>query len=54
MQSQRSCITDFGNGVKIIMNENTYIKLEINTTEKLEERINNLLRLISSPDTSFN
>ena len=42
MQSQRSCITDFGNGVNIIMNENTYIKLKINPTENLEHRINEL------------
>ena len=35
MQSQRSCITDFGNGVNIIMSENTYMKLK-NPTENLE------------------
>ena len=33
----------FGNGVEIIMNENTYIKLKINPTENLEHRINELL-----------
>ena len=50
MQSQRSCITDFGtallpsgNGVNIIVNENTYIKLKINPTENLENRINELI-----------
>ena len=43
MQSQRSCITDFGNGVNIIMNENTYIKLKVNPTENLEHNINELL-----------
>ena len=43
MQSQRSCITDFGNGVNIIMNENTYIKLKVNPTENLENRINELI-----------
>ena len=43
MQSQRSCITDFGNGVDKIMNENTYIKLKINPTENLEHKINELL-----------
>ena len=49
MQSQRSCITDFGNGVNtegalhIIVNENTYIKLKIDPTENLEYLINDLL-----------
>ena len=50
MQSQRSCITDFGtallpsgNGVNIIVNENTYIKLKINPTKNLENRINELI-----------
>ena len=43
MQSQRSCITDFCNGVNIIMNENTFIKLKINPTENLENRINELI-----------
>ena len=43
MQSQRSCITDFGNGVNIIMNENTYIKLKVYPTENLEHNINELL-----------
>ena len=43
MQSQRSCITDFDNGVNIIMNENTYIKLKVNPTENLEHDINELL-----------
>ena len=33
----------FGNGVEIIMNENTYIKLKINPTENLEQRIIELL-----------
>ena len=43
MQSQRSCITDFGTGVNIIMSENTYIKLKVNPTENLEHDINELL-----------
>ena len=50
MQSQQSCITDFGtallpsgNGVNIIVNENTYIKLKINPTENLENRIKELI-----------
>ena len=43
MQSQRNCITDFGNGVNIIMNENTYIKLKVYPTENLEHNINELL-----------
>ena len=50
IQSQRSCITDFGtallpsgNGVNIIVNENTYIKLKVNPTENLEHNINELL-----------
>ena len=49
IQSQRSCITDFGtallpsgNGVTIIVNENTYIKLKVNPTENLEHNINEL------------
>ena len=34
---------NFGNGVEIIMNENTYIKLKINPTSNLEDHINELL-----------
>ena len=50
MQCQRSCITDFdtallpsGNGVNIIVNENTYNKLKINPTSNLEDHINEIL-----------
>ena len=50
MQSHRSCITDFGTallpsgiGVNIIVNENTYIKLKVNPTENLENRIKELI-----------
>ena len=43
----------FDKNVELIMNERTYIKLEI-TTENLEEQINSLLRTNFSPDTSFN
>ena len=43
METQRSCFTDFGNGVNIIMNENTYIKLKVNPTENLEHNIKELL-----------
>ena len=32
-----------GNGVNIIMSENTYMKLKINPTENLEHNINELL-----------
>ena len=34
----------FGNGVKVIVNEEKYVKLKINPTENLEEQNNNLLR----------
>ena len=34
---------NFGNGVEIIMNENTYIKLKINPTSNFEDHINELL-----------
>ena len=34
---------NFGNGVEIIMNENTYIKLKVNPTENLEHNIKELL-----------
>ena len=43
MQSTFGIQNTFGNGIKIIMNENTYIKLKINPTENLEHRINELL-----------
>ena len=33
---QRENMQNFGNGVEIIMNENTYIKLKVNPTENLE------------------
>ena len=34
---------NFGNGVEIIMNKNTYIKLKINPTSNLEDHINEIL-----------
>ena len=40
---QRENMQNFGNGVEIIMNENTYIKLEISPTSNLEDHINELL-----------
>ena len=40
---QRENMQSFGNGVEIIMNENTYIKLKINPTSNLEDHINELL-----------
>ena len=40
---QRENMQNFGNGVEIIMNENTYIKLKINPTSNLEDHINELL-----------
>ena len=40
---QRENMQNFGNGVEIIMNENTYIKLKINPTENLEHNIKELL-----------
>ena len=40
---QRENMQIFGNGVEIIMNENTYIKLKINPTSNLEHHINELL-----------
>ena len=40
---QRENMQNFGNGVEIIMNENTYIKLKRNPTSDLEDHINELL-----------
>ena len=40
---QRENMQNFGNGVEIIMNENTYIKLKINPTSNLEDHINEIL-----------
>ena len=40
---QRENMQNFGNGVEIIMNENTYIKLKTNPTSNLEDHINELL-----------
>ena len=40
---QRENMQNFGNGIKIIMNENTYIKLKVNPTENLEHNINKVL-----------
>ena len=42
-RQQNNIQNTFGNGVEIIMNENTFIKLKINPTENLEHRINELL-----------
>ena len=42
-RQQNNIQNTLGNGVEIIMNENTYIKLKINPTENLEHRINELL-----------
>ena len=42
-RQQNNIQNTFGNGVEIIMNENTYIKLKVNPTENLEHRINELL-----------
>ena len=42
-RQQNNIQNTFSNGVKIIMNENTYNKLKINPTENLEHRINELL-----------
>ena len=43
MQSTFGIQNTFGNGVEIIINENTYIKLKINPTETFEHNINDLL-----------
>ena len=43
MQSTFGIQNTFGNGVEIIMNENTYIKLKVNPTENLEHNIKELL-----------
>ena len=43
MQSTFGIQNTFGNGIEIIMNENTYIKLKVNPTENLEHNINDLL-----------
>ena len=48
-RQQNNIQNTFGNGVEIIMNENTYIKLKINPTENLEHRINELLSKIYFP-----
>ena len=43
MQSTFGIQNTFGNGVEIVMNENTYIKLKVNPTENLEHNIKELL-----------
>ena len=43
MQSTFGIQNTFGNGIEIIMNENTYIKLKVNPAENLEHNINDLL-----------
>ena len=42
-RQQNKIQNTFGNGVEIIINENTYIKLKVNPTENLEHNINELL-----------
>ena len=42
MQNFGTALLPSGNGVNIIINENTYIKLKVNPTENLEHRINEL------------
>ena len=42
-RQQNNIQNTFGNGVEIIMNENTYIKLKVNPTENLEHDVNDLL-----------
>ena len=42
-RQQNNMQNTFGNGVEIIINENTYIKLKVNPTENLEHNINDLL-----------
>ena len=42
-QDTRSTQSTFGNDVKIFVNEKTYNKLKVNSTETLEEQINDLL-----------
>ena len=37
-------LTNFGQEVKVIVNEKTYIKLKVNPTENLEKQINDFLR----------
>ena len=54
MQNFGTALLPSGNGVEIIMNENTYIKLKINPTENLEHRINELLSKNYFPDLNIN
>ena len=42
-RQQNNIQNTFGNGIEIIMNENTYIKLKVNPTENLEHNINDLI-----------
>ena len=53
-RQQNNIQNTFGNGVEIIMNENTYIKLKINPTENLEHRINELLSENYFPRYKYN
>ena len=48
-QQNGTALLPSGNGVKIIMSENTYIKLKVNPTENLEHNINELLIKNFSP-----
>ena len=49
MQSTFGIQNTFGNGVEIIMNENTYIKLKVNPIENLENRIKELISKMYFP-----
>ena len=42
-RQQNNIQNTFGNGVEIILNENTYIKMKVNPTENLEHNINKVL-----------
>ena len=42
-RQQNNIQNTFGNGIELIMNENTNIKLKVNPTENLEHNINDLL-----------
>ena len=42
-----------GNGVNIIMSENTYIKMKLNPTENLEHDIKEIISKCTFPDFNF-
>ena len=52
-QDTRNTQNTFGNGVEVIVNEKTYIKLKVNPTNHLEEQINDLLRTSFFPRYKF-